>query len=310
MAHGRPWYKRSGGDFVMATLGMPDAETKWAYSACVDMMNDRDRPIADEAGFVCGFTGLSKRKWNSVRAYLIAEGYLIVLGDGTLSNPRFERERAQRIAEQARSIEAGREGGKKSAAKRAAEQRTLDLGAEKQPENTPINGSRMEDKPALIDEERQKSANPVQPPPQPTRAREEARGESIEEESTPTANPTPRVVQSNHADDAGPDEGPWDLLSITNRLARAGAVSLHKESIRVAAVDVVKSWQEAGVDLINVALPAIKSQLADTKEPSIGSLQFYAGRVLKAHADRGSTPALTREWSPEQQAKYLASLKT
>jgi len=92
MARHRPWYKRSGSDFVMATLGFPSSDHKWAYSAIIDMLNDRDRPLADDPGFICGFTGLSKQKWAAVRRWLIDGGYLIVVGDGCLSNPRFERE--------------------------------------------------------------------------------------------------------------------------------------------------------------------------------------------------------------------------
>jgi uncharacterized protein YdaU (DUF1376 family) len=186
MAHGRPWYKRAGGDFLMAVIHMPDAEHKWAYSAIIDMLNDRDRPIADEAGFISGFTGLSRKKWSIVRAYLLKHGYLALTDDGHLTNPRFERERADRHASQERSVEAGRKGGRASAAARAGQgELGLDDQAEKRAESTP--DSRGEstpdsppDPPAKVGDAPRENNHLGEAPPQATRARKrlEARGPS------------------------------------------------------------------------------------------------------------------------------------
>lgn len=121
MAHNRPWYQREGGKMLVACMDLPDAEHKWAYSAIIDMLNDRDRPIDDDATFICSFTSLSKRKWTQVRAHLIAVGKLVLLADGRLSNPQFERERLARMDARERARDQGRIGGIKSAEARAAQ---------------------------------------------------------------------------------------------------------------------------------------------------------------------------------------------
>lgn len=33
MAHSKPWYKRNGGDFVIAVMHFPDNDFRWTYSA-------------------------------------------------------------------------------------------------------------------------------------------------------------------------------------------------------------------------------------------------------------------------------------
>jgi hypothetical protein len=297
MAHGRPWYKRSGGDFVMAVIGMPDAEHKWAYSAIVDMLNDRDRPIEDDAGFVCGFTGLSKKKWGTVRTYLLDKGYLVQLPDGRLSNPRFERERAERQEEHDRAVATGKVGGRKSAALRAAGQGDLDLDeaqsddnrAEESPINTPKNGSRVADKLPKNDTDESNSKHLAEGPRQPSRAREEARGERREREST-TANPSNRA---GHAGDA------FDLLGLMNRFAQLGGVAIINPTAIAREVDFVKAWLSAGYDVEETIVPAITQLFADTNQDSIGSLNFYSARIAKLHSKRlRDAPAGRKEETP------------
>lgn len=285
MAHGRPWYKRAGGDFLMAVIHMPDAEHKWAYSAIIDMLNDRDRPIADEAGFISGFTGLSRKKWSIVRTYLLKHGYLMLTDDGCLTNPRFEREHADRQASQERSVEAGRRGGRASAAARAGQgELGLDDQAGKRAESTP--DSRGEstpdsppDPPAKLPAGSHENNHLAEAPPQATRARKrlEAR---VEKEESSTANPTTARGVAVDADEAKR----FDLYGTMNRLAQIGGVSIINPSAIAREVDVVKAWIAAGYDIEATVIPAITQLFGDTKQETIGSLNFYSARIAKLHA--------------------------
>jgi len=315
MAHARPWYKRNGADLVMATLGFPSIEHRWAYSAIIDMLNDRDRPLADDPGFICGFTGLSKRKWKDVRAYLIAEGYLVELGDGTLTNPRFERERAERLADAERSAAAGRRGGLKSAAQRAAKQGQMEFISEKTEgfsgDNREINGRLSGDNPPLNEQEQRNSAISDQAPPQPSCAREcasEARGERREEENITNGE------SEKHARTPIDRSG---LLTLTQMCARTGGVTLHPERPQSFAreMDIVKAWVADGVDIEKTAVPVIAGALARMKDDdTVGSLKFFDGRVRKAHArtlGAGGEPAGPSAFDDAAaRAAYLAKLNS
>jgi hypothetical protein len=289
MAHGRPWYKRAGADFVMATLGMPDAETKWAYSAIVDMLNDRDRPLMDDAGFICGFTGLSRKKWASVRAYLIAGGYLVELGDGLISNPRFERERAERMTDHERAVADGREGGKKSAALRAAGQGDLDLSDDDRPAKPPKNGPKVgsrvplksADKPAKVEPAAPKNKDLAEPPPQ-ARARAK-RLEAREEGELP---PTPLSDES--AAGGGGAEGipldTWDALGTAQELARLAGVGLINPKRIAEAVQTVALWRDDGIDFAETVVPAIRAETMAHPDRPIYALAYFDARIRKAHA--------------------------
>jgi hypothetical protein len=101
----------------------------------------------------------------------------------------------------------------------------------------------------------------------------------------------------------------WDLLGITNRLARLGGVSIHREAARARAMDLVKGWIAAGIDIQKTAIPAIEEQRRETSEKSIGGLEFYAGRIAKRHADSGDEargPPLTVEERVEAQRRTVA----
>jgi hypothetical protein len=97
-------------------------------------------------------------------------------------------------------------------------------------------------------------------------------------------------------------------MGITNRLARIGGVSLHRERTRVAAMEIVKGWIDEGVDIENVAIPAITEQRRETREESITSLLFYAGRIAKRHADaidKGHVPR--KPMTPEEIDEHTRS---
>lgn len=291
MAHGRPWYKRNGGDFVMAVMHFPDNDHRWTYSAIVDTLNDRDRPIADDPAFICGLGRITKQKWTRVRAYLLEHGYLILTPDGRISNPRFERERAEREAEHERSVKAGREGGKKSAALRAG-QGELDLPDNDLPKTTQETCKKHTNKLASftsVDDEVSdglplKSNEKSEPPPQPSRAREEARGESLEEESSTATLRTPRERAVAVAADKVPD-----LLSRTARFCSLGGVALVNPRSHAREMDTVKSWSTSGYTDELIA-EVIEEQFANTREDTVGSLNFYSQRLAKRHAERNGKP--------------------
>lgn len=287
MAAGRPWYKRAGADFVMATLGMPDSDTKWAYSAIVDMLNDRDRPIADDPGFVCGFTGLSKRRWNVVRAYLLEHGYIVETGDGHLTNPRFQRELDERQREHDEAVEFGRKGGRKSAALRAAGQGRLDLNddlsPEKVPQESPESRAKVKDKSELRGRGRNKDKDLAQPPPQASRARDrasEARGESNQ------TNDHTDLEESESGRSIGPNP---DLVDLLDAVSEACGYRPVEPGQMTHAIDMVKSWRDAGIDFEAVVLPTIRAVVADSPDPT-SSLKRFDKRVRHEHARSKAKP--------------------
>lgn len=106
----RPFYKRFGGDRIMATRDLT-LEERASLDDCLDLMYDRGRPIPDEPRFLSGIIGISPRKWGIIRESLIAAGKLVVRGD-YLSNPRFERELGLDAEAHQQRVEWGSKGGK------------------------------------------------------------------------------------------------------------------------------------------------------------------------------------------------------
>lgn len=292
MAHDMPWYKRNGADFVMGTLGMPDSDHKWAYSACIDMMNDRGRPIPDDAAFICGFTGLSRKKWSIVRAYLLDHGKLIQLDD-TLSNPRFERERVHTNSIREARREAGRAGGIASGEARAA----------KAQQQLPLEGEQKEDHPdyqgdyrAIYRGDKRPDSAPdtseTHPPhslktnektgskSQASRARERASETRDQNTTTPTS--SSNAAKAPVVDDGDKD----DLLGLTQAVCDAAGLSARiasRPALLTQSMDIVRSWIAAGVDIRGTAIPVIESATERATEPA-HSLNRFAAAVDTAHA--------------------------
>lgn len=326
MAVGRPWYKRSGSDLVMATMAMPDSDHKWAYSSIIDMLNDRDRPLPDEPGFICGFTGLTRQKWGRVRRYLIEHGYLVTPEPGLLTNPRFEREREERRAQHDASVEHGRQGGRKSAALRAG-QTELDLGdpparAHGSRARLP---SRAHDAPARTDsgdigtnfqesskkvasllgerapiekEKPPKSAKSTQPPPQAPCAREEAR---IEESSHPNPShvaapcaPAREAGTGRDGGEAGRLDQP-DLKALLDTVLDAAGWHPVGPTAIDRALRYVEDWQRQGIDFERVVIPSIKAVLKESPEPT-RTLGRFRARIEHEHArmKHNGTPMVAR----------------
>lgn len=312
MAHSKPWYKRNGGDFVIAVMHFPDNDFRWTYSAIIDLLNDRDRPIPDDAHFICGVARVTKQKWTKIRAYLLQHGYLELTEDGCLTNPRFERERTERAGQREASVEAGREGGKRSAAARAERQSELAL-----EENLPRNlqesdqlSSKKHTKflqslSEVSDEHSLKTNGKIEPPPQPTRARaaaSEARDKiSNNQPSDPNA-PRARVgapapahtregareggggaaAHPSNATAPAPDcliDFDDDHGKLTMRCCEAAGIALRvrgNPAMWAKARGTVAEWQAAGVNVDRVAIPAIKAQRRAMTEPANSLAKFTA----------------------------------
>lgn len=293
MAHHRPWYKRNGAALIMATLGFPDAETKWAYSTIIDMLNDRDRPLTDDAGFICGFTGLSRKKWAIVRRYLLTtesgsgETFLILTDRGDLSNPRFERELAERRGEHDRAVEHGRAGGIKSAAQRAG-QTELDL-----PDQDPTRARALGAGPKVGAKSPRKSAESgaksppngsakaepaapknndlAQPPPQATRARQ---------------TPEIREEDSTHPDS---ESRPREAPSLVERVCEAAGYQPATTAQKDRTARIVAEWEREGFDFDSVVIPTIRAVVAAEPEPT-RTLGRFTPRIRHEHARRAATP--------------------
>ena len=313
MPAGRPWYQRNPSDFIVGTIGW-DLELRGAYSLLIDMLNERDRPIPDDARFVAGCLNVTTRKWGQLRQRLIDTGKIIVLDDGCLSNPRFERERAQRHNEHEQAVENGRRGGRISAAKRAAEQG--DLGLENPagtddaprahaPESEIIsaeNGAKTPEKrrekietveisPEINSQERQISAVSDQPPPQASRARDrsEIRDKNIQpNESYNAAKAVDRLQPPENGQ--GPDPlDQRDLKALMDACSEASGYWPTQPGHIAKAFDVIKGWRDLGVDFDAIVIPTIRNVIANSTDPT-GSFQRFDKRIRHEHARKAAQP--------------------
>jgi uncharacterized protein YdaU (DUF1376 family) len=107
------WYKRCGGDFIHATM-MLTLEEKGAYSLCLDLIYDRGSPIPDDARWLSGVCGVSRRKWGVIRDRLISLGKL-TSENGLLSNSRADFEMLSANLSSRERAESGAKGGRKRA---------------------------------------------------------------------------------------------------------------------------------------------------------------------------------------------------
>jgi uncharacterized protein YdaU (DUF1376 family) len=322
MAAGRPWYKRSGGDFVMGTLHMP-MEARLAYSLIIDMLNDRDRPLPDDADFICGFTKLSKRKWRDVREFLLndadanGESRIYLNDRGELTNPRFEREREDRDRDGKAAAEAGSKGGKKAAELRAqrSAQGTLPIDeiekkSGKSRDKREINGRFREDKLEINGHAHSENNNLAVAPPVAIRAREEAREEKREEEdsTTPTADPEPpaRTRAPAREAEAVDEEGKPDLMDTLAKVAGVAGVHVNPAfpSPYTRELDILRGWLKAGYDLDRTIIPTIENRAAHTREQEIRSLSFFSAAIAKVHAGHANGTGPPKDWTPEERIAY------
>lgn len=90
----RPYYKRYPSDWLAGVMVL-SAEQRGVYDTIIDLLYDRGRPIKDdpkELARICGCS--SPRHFRTVRDRLVELGKIARV-DGTITNARFERERAK-----------------------------------------------------------------------------------------------------------------------------------------------------------------------------------------------------------------------
>ncbi len=283
MARARPWYKRRGGTFVTATMHVPPIP-RLCYSLIIDMLNDRDAPLPDNAAFIAGFCGISKQAWTSARKWLLDDGKLILVGDGYISNPVFEEERAERMTERERAVEFGRQGGQKSAAIRTAQQPEFDLPpqevGEKLEETSEKHGNFSQSFTRPENEKPQKTAPEIQPPPQPIRAREESRVQSIEPTDQAAARAHTPARDSENLDESQLKTAP-DILKAISTIT--GFYPSSPEAV-AKAHGYVERWQSLGVDFAGMALPLMSKMIANSNEAVTSSLARFDRAIIAQNA--------------------------
>lgn len=88
--NGLPYYKAYPRDFLDGTAGM-DFEVKGAYRILLDLIYLHGGRLVDDPRFIAGHLGCSVKKWNGLRAAVIATGKISV-SDGYLGNLRADKE--------------------------------------------------------------------------------------------------------------------------------------------------------------------------------------------------------------------------
>lgn len=84
--NGLPYYKAYPRDFMEGTIGM-SFELKGAYRLVLDLIYMQGGRLPDDATYICGHLGCSKRAWTGYREALLKAGKL-TLADGYLTNYR------------------------------------------------------------------------------------------------------------------------------------------------------------------------------------------------------------------------------
>lgn len=88
--NGLPYYKAYPRDFLDGTAGM-EFEVKGAYRILLDLIYMHGGRLVDDPRFIAGHMGCSVKKWNGLRAAVIATGKIVVSG-GYLGNLRADKE--------------------------------------------------------------------------------------------------------------------------------------------------------------------------------------------------------------------------
>ncbi len=88
--NGLPYYKAYPRDFLDGTAGM-DFEVKGAYRLVLDLIYMHGGRLVDDPRFIAGNLGCSVKKWNGLRAAILATGKIVV-SNGYLGNLRADKE--------------------------------------------------------------------------------------------------------------------------------------------------------------------------------------------------------------------------
>lgn len=288
---GNPWYPRYPQDFLMGTMGMP-LETRGAYAVLLDMIYDRGRPIPDEPNWIAGMMGISTRKWNSIRASLIAADKITV-EDGYISNARAEREIAKADAHSKKHAENGAKGGRKRAENTL---KTPRKHAENDPnsQRTPEINDTETQKTAISDQARLKPHASADAPvlqPQPHNIRD--RGGEVRDSSTAREHgplpPDPDIDDRRVPVEI--DYGPIpeflkrDKPAVTPDQMR-GEIIRRCEGLkfrpRKAVPGIVDAWLAEGVD------PTALGRLAANDSLMAGKWEDFVAKVQALRRDAGA----------------------
>lgn len=82
-----PWFKCNPQDLLDGLLDL-DTEEQGPYMVVLSLIYIRGAPLPDDARWLAGNCKVSVRRWNVIRAALIAKGKLFVTADGRLMNAR------------------------------------------------------------------------------------------------------------------------------------------------------------------------------------------------------------------------------
>lgn len=115
-----PWFKCYPRDFREGMLGLT-CEERGAYATILLLIYERGAPVADDDSWIAAQLWCSVRAWKKVRAALVVKGKIYAVnynGVPSLMNARAADELAKTAEICTARSEAGKEGGKRSAAKR------------------------------------------------------------------------------------------------------------------------------------------------------------------------------------------------
>ncbi len=313
MARHRPWYKRYPADFIHGVRGL-SLEAVGAYSLLIDIFNDRDAGLTDDDRFIAGLLGCPTQRWKKLRAELIRAGKLTRDDKGCLTNPRFERERAERHLLSAEAAEHGRQGGLISAERRA--QQEMDLQPPPPVRARVRSGAKNEKKsqlnpkvipikfgPALdqSDLTPRKTAKKAEGTLQPC-ARATQRLRDSEEDNT---QPTPLTTREGRLANA-------DLKDLLDACCEAAGFQPMDPTAIDRALRQVEAWRKEGLDFDEVVLPAIRSTVAGSspldRTRTLGRFRFAIAREHALFLARGKhyrppePPLLERPGEPAKMA--------
>ncbi len=91
-------------------------EERGCYTTILDLIYDRGGPVPDDARWLAGWMNCSVRKWQTIRASLVAAGKIIAEGEGqdaVLRNSRADFELDSQSARRRVNVENGSKGGRK-----------------------------------------------------------------------------------------------------------------------------------------------------------------------------------------------------
>ncbi len=288
MPRGRPWYKRDPERFIMGSKGL-DLEAYGAYSKIVDYLNLRDRSLPDDDRLMASLLDCPKQRWRKLRKILIDAGKLVTNGE-YLTNPRFEREKAERDLSRAEAQVHGREGGRRSAELR--QQPELELG-QYPPERAPARES--DPKVATKFKESSKKVETLL--------------ESQNERLTPLSMKSAKKNQGNpQAPYAGARESedksiessqpnpPYDpeLQRLFADVCDAAGFRPTGEVATERAYRTIVAWRDKEIDFELVVIPTIKSVIASSNEGPTRVLSRFTPHIANEQAKRKAKPTTYR----------------